>query len=54
LYWAPLLATDDAGVAKIDFVLPNLATTYRLTVDAHASDGRLGSASATIACLENH
>jgi hypothetical protein len=54
LYWAPLLATDDGGVAKIDFVLPNLATTYRLTVAAHAGDGRLGSASATIACLENH
>ena len=45
LYWQPLLVTGDDGKATIRFLLPESVTSFRVIVDAHTDDGRLGSAS---------
>ncbi len=48
LYWNPQLATDREGRAAARFTLPQAAGTLKVLVDAHAEDGRIGSASTEI------
>jgi uncharacterized protein YfaS (alpha-2-macroglobulin family) len=43
LYWQPMLITDSEGRASIRFDLSDSVTTFRVSVDGHASDGRIGS-----------
>ncbi|TWU41134.1 MG2 domain-containing protein [Novipirellula artificiosorum] len=43
LYWNPLLITDSEGRATMRFDLSDSVTTFRVSVDAHASGGRIGS-----------
>ncbi len=43
LCWQPLLITDSQGQASIRFDLSDSVTTYRVSVDAHSTDGRIGS-----------
>lgn len=43
LLWEPLVTTDADGRATIRFDLPDSLTTFRVQVDAHSADGRLGS-----------
>ncbi len=43
LYWQPLLITDSEGQATIRFDLSDSVTTFRVNVDGHSSDGRIGS-----------
>ncbi|GAA4451090.1 MG2 domain-containing protein [Novipirellula rosea] len=43
LYWQPLLITDSEGRASIRFDLSDSVTTFRVSVDAHATSGRIGS-----------
>jgi uncharacterized protein YfaS (alpha-2-macroglobulin family) len=46
-YWAPLVIADPDGRAHVGFRLPDVETTFRLTVDAHGA-GRIGSREAEI------
>jgi hypothetical protein len=48
LFWHPLLITDAQGRATVEFDLPDSATTFRMQVDGHTANGRIGSATATI------
>ena len=43
LYWQPLLITDSEGRASIRFDLSDSVTTFRVSVDAHGTSGRIGS-----------
>ncbi len=43
LYWQPLVKTDSQGEASIRFDLSDSVTTFRVHVDGHSLDGRLGS-----------
>ncbi|QEG02666.1 A-macroglobulin complement component [Stieleria maiorica] len=43
LYWNPMMVTDSTGTASIRFDLSDSLTMFRVAVDAHSSDGRLGS-----------
>ncbi len=43
LYWQPMLVTDSTGKATIRFDLSDSVTTFRVNVDGHSADGRLGS-----------
>ncbi|WP_182869191.1 MG2 domain-containing protein [Rhodopirellula sp. JC639] len=43
LYWNPMMVTDSTGTATIRFDLSDSLTMFRVDVDAHSSDGRLGS-----------
>ena len=48
LYWQPLLMTDSEGRASIRFDLSDSVTTFRVAVDGHSMDGRIGSDSAVV------
>lgn len=48
LYWHPLLVTDPSGKATIEFDLPDSETTFRVHIDGHTAQGRIGAASAEI------
>ncbi len=52
LSWQPLLMTDESGQATIEFDLPDTVTTFRIRIDGHAEQGRIGSASASIVTAE--
>ena len=43
LFWHPLLMTDAEGLAHIEFDLSDSVTTFRVLVDGHAPDGRIGT-----------
>ncbi len=43
LCWQPMLITDSEGRATIRFDLSDSVTTFRVRVDAHSNDGRIGS-----------
>ncbi len=43
LYWQPLLITDSTGKATIRFDLSDSVTTFRVSVDGHTNNGRIGS-----------
>lgn len=43
LYWQPMLITDSSGKAEIRFDLSDSVTTFRVSVDGHSADGRIGS-----------
>jgi A-macroglobulin complement component/alpha-2-macroglobulin family protein/alpha-2-macroglobulin-like protein len=43
LFWQPLLITDAVGQATIRFDLSDSVTTFKVLVDAHNGDGRIGS-----------
>ena len=43
LYWQPLLMTDSEGRATIRFDLSDSVTTFRVRVNGHSTDGRIGS-----------
>jgi hypothetical protein len=47
LYWNPLLITGPDGKASISFKLPDAASTFGVTIDAHG-DGRIGFGRAEI------
>ncbi|TWT82499.1 MG2 domain protein [Planctomycetes bacterium CA13] len=48
LFWHPLLITNSDGRVTIDFELPDSTTTFRVDVNAHTIDGRIGSASGEV------
>ena len=43
LYWNPAMVTDSAGTATIRFDLSDSLTMFRVHIDGHAAQGRLGS-----------
>ena len=43
LYWQPMLPTDSTGKAVIRFDLADSVTTFRVNVDGHTANGRIGS-----------
>ncbi|NNE00656.1 MAG: hypothetical protein HKN47_25350, partial [Pirellulaceae bacterium] len=43
LFWQPILLTDSTGQATIRFDLSDSVTTFRVSVDGHTTDGRIGS-----------
>jgi uncharacterized protein YfaS (alpha-2-macroglobulin family) len=43
LYWQPLAEVDRDGMITVEFDLPDSLTSFRLKVDGHTFDGRLGS-----------
>ena len=43
LYWNPVMVTDSRGTATVRFDLPDSLTMFRVQIDGHTSDGRLGS-----------
>lgn len=43
LYWNPMMVTDSTGTATIRFDLSDSLTMFRVHVDGHSRDGRLGS-----------
>jgi hypothetical protein len=47
LYWNPLAVTDAEGVAKFQFYAGAGDATYRVRLDAHDANGRLGAAEST-------
>lgn len=48
IFWHPLLSTDSSGRATIRFDLPDSVTTFRLQIDGHTVQGRLGSETSQI------
>lgn len=54
LYWHPLLITDSSGRATIRFDLSDSVTTFRVKVDGHTADGRLGSGEGTIISRQSY
>jgi hypothetical protein len=48
LYWQPMLITDSSGMATIRFDLSDSVTTFRVNIDGHAMDGRIGSGDAAV------
>lgn len=44
LHWNPLLILDSHGEANIKFDLPDSITTFRVKVDGHTQEGRIGTA----------
>ena len=48
LYWQPLLITDSTGKATIRFDLSDSITTFRVSVDGHTDDGRIGTSVAGV------
>ncbi|MDM4013831.1 MG2 domain-containing protein [Roseiconus lacunae] len=43
LYWNPLMVTDSTGTASIRFDLSDSLTMFKVIVNGHTNDGRLGS-----------
>lgn len=43
IFWHPLLETNEEGFVTIEFELPDSLTTFRIHVDGHTFDGRIGS-----------
>lgn len=43
LYWQPLLITGSDGTATIRFDLSDSVTTFKVLVDAHSNEGRIGT-----------
>ncbi|MGI9472570.1 MAG: MG2 domain-containing protein, partial [Rubripirellula sp.] len=43
LCWQPLVITDSEGRATVRFDLSDSVTTFRVNVDGHAANGRIGS-----------
>ncbi|QDV40529.1 A-macroglobulin complement component [Stieleria neptunia] len=48
LYWNPMMVTDSTGTATIRFDLSDSLTMFRVDVDAHSTDGRLGSGGGSV------
>ena len=48
LFWNPMMVTDSAGTATIRFDLSDSLTMFRVHVDGHSSDGRLGSGGGSV------
>jgi hypothetical protein len=48
LYWQPMLITDSTGKATIRFDLSDSVTTFRISVDGHTDNGRIGSGTSGI------
>jgi hypothetical protein len=48
LFWNPLMVTDSAGTAQIRFDLSDSATLFRVRIEGHDSDGRIGSGEASV------
>ena len=48
LFWNPLLVTDAEGRATIKFDLSDAVTEFRVLVDAHAEEGRIGTGTGEI------
>lgn len=48
LFWNPLLVTDARGEATLRFDLSDSVTRFRVQVDAHTADGRIGSGGGTV------
>jgi uncharacterized protein YfaS (alpha-2-macroglobulin family) len=51
LYWNPAAVTDVAGRFAFDLPLPDLSTTWRVTVLASTLDGDIGAATYPIAVV---
>ncbi|MEM0924502.1 MAG: MG2 domain-containing protein [Planctomycetota bacterium] len=45
LYWNPLMVTDSSGTVVVSFDLSDSITSFRLMVDGHDDQGRLGRVS---------
>ncbi|OYP35040.1 MG2 domain-containing protein [Rhodopirellula sp. MGV] len=48
LYWNPLMVTDSTGTASIRFDLSDSLTMFKVEVEGHTSNGRLGSGSGSV------
>ncbi|MCA9137224.1 MAG: hypothetical protein KDB00_10705 [Planctomycetales bacterium] len=48
LYWNPMMVTDSTGTATIRFDLSDSLTMFRVHVDGHSVDGRLGSGGGSV------
>ncbi|TWT92394.1 MG2 domain-containing protein [Stieleria varia] len=48
LYWNPLLITDSRGKATIRFDVSDSVTLFRVNIDGHTTDGRIGSGDAEV------
>lgn len=48
--WCPSLMSDDQGRASVPIRWPGKAATYRILVDAHAEDGRIGALRGEVNC----
>ena len=48
LCWQPLLITDSTGKATIRFDLADSITTFRVKVDGHTTNGRIGSGGGSV------
>ncbi|UCC89774.1 MAG: hypothetical protein JSV81_10790 [Anaerolineales bacterium] len=53
LYWAPELATDEGGSARLEIPMADSITTWRLTALASSQDGRLGYATRGIRVFQD-
>lgn len=45
LLWQPMLVTDSKGQATVRFDLSDQVTSFRIDIDGHSVDGRIGSGS---------
>jgi hypothetical protein len=43
VFWRPMLVTGTDGRASITFDLPDSSTPFRVLIDGHAAEGRIGS-----------
>lgn len=48
LFWNPMMVTDSNGTATIRFDLSDSLTMFRVRVDGHSLDGRLGSGGGSV------
>jgi len=48
--WCPSLMSDDQGRASVPIRWPGEAATYRIRVDAHTEDGRIGAFHGEVKC----
>jgi hypothetical protein len=53
MYWNPQLITDDEGHAGLRLPLADSITTWRMSMTASATDGRLGSATAPVKVFQD-
>jgi uncharacterized protein YfaS (alpha-2-macroglobulin family) len=50
LLWRPLVKTDQQGQASVRVEVPAHPASYRILLDAHAGDGRIGASSTPLVC----
>lgn len=53
MYWNPALITDDSGHAELRLPMADSITTWRLSMMANSTKGRLGSATAPIKVFQD-